>query len=254
MYGSAIILGIVEGLTEFLPVSSTAHLLIVSQYLPIVQNEYWKFFTVFIQAGAILAVFTVFLSELRDARHMRSIITAWIPTMIIGFLLYSVIKNVFFESKALITITLIAMGIVFLVIELLVRHGIVRKKHSLEEMSSRHAFILGLVQAIAVIPGVSRAGAVIVGGMGLGYSRKDATLFSFLLAVPTILAAAGYDFLKTDPSVVFQNIGVTLVGFATAFITAYIVIRWFIRYVQFGTLIPFALYRFILAAFLIFMS
>ena len=253
MYLNAIILGIVEGLTEFLPVSSTANLIFVAKLLQIPQTEYWKFFEIFIQAGAILAVIAVFLRELKDARYLKSIFTAFIPTVIVGFVLYKIIKNVFFESYTLIAAMLIGVGILFLIIEWLVKTKKLIPNKELNEMSTKNALLLGLAQSLAVVPGVSRAGAVIVGGLSLGYTRTEATLFSFMLAVPTILAAAGYDFLKTNPDVVFQNIGVTITGFVTAFITAFIVVRWFIRYMQKGTLVPFAIYRFIVGAALLFL-
>lgn len=242
----AIVLGIVEGLTEFLPISSTAHLIIVARVINISQSEYWKFFEVFIQSGAILAVGVMFFKSLTDYKLLMKLATSFFPTAIVGFALYKVIKTVFFESTDIIAFMLIAVGVVFLLVEWAIDRKKIQLVKNIDLLTWRDAIIIGLAQSVAVVPGVSRAGAVIVIMLLLGYRRKSAALYSFLLAIPTILAATGYDLLKTDTSVVFSNIGISVVGFVVAFITAYIVVRWFIGYIQNNTLVSFAWYRIVL--------
>src|SRR3989344_3948505 len=239
----AIVLGIVEGLTEFLPVSSTAHLIIVAQIINIVQSEYWKFFEVFIQSGAILAVGVVFFKSLTDYKLLMKLAASFFPTAIVGFVLYKVIKTVFFDDLGLIACTLVVVGFLFLIVEWAIDRKKIRLVKDIDSLTWRDAIIIGLAQSVAVVPGVSRAGAVIVVALLLGYRRKSAAQYSFLLAMPTILSAAGYDLLKTDPSVVFSNISMSIVGFVVAFIPAYIVVRWFIQYIQNNTLVSFAWYR-----------
>lgn len=239
----AVILGIVEGLTEFLPVSSTAHLIIVAHIVHIAQSEYWKFFEVFIQGGAICAVGVSFFKSLTDKKLLAKLASSFFPTAIVGFVLYKAIKTIFFESTGLIAFMLIVGGFVFLFVEWAIRTKRIHLTKDIVSLTWRDAVIIGFAQSVAVVPGVSRAGAVIVAALLLGYRRKSAALYSFLLAVPTIIAAAGYDLLKTDTSVIFSNIGTSLIGLVVAFITAYVVVKWFIGYIQHNTLVSFAWYR-----------
>ncbi len=246
----SIFLGIVEGLTEFLPISSTFHLIASSSLLKIAQTDFVKLFEVFIQGGAILAVLFLYGREFLTNRELfKKVIISFIPTAIIGFLLYKMIKEVFFESTYLMLTVFVTMGVVFLAVEWLIKKGRIRLDRSLKTLSTRDAVIIGLIQSLAVVPGVSRAGAVIVGLMIMRYRRDESAKYSFLLSVPTILAASAYDLFKMR-SVLFENSSNSLylfIGSAAAFVSAYFVMRWFIRFLKTRTLTIFAFYRFIVA-------
>jgi len=246
---NAIILGIVEGVTEFLPISSTAHLIITSKLLNIFQSDFVKFFEVFIQSGAILAVLVLYFQYiLKNKNVIRNIIFSFIPTAVIGFGLYKIIKGIFFESFVFISLALFGVGLIFIIIEVLIKKKIIIQKKSLKHIDDKTAFIIGLIQSIAVIPGVSRSGIVMVGMMALGYKREEAAVYSFLLAVPTIGAASLLDLFKMK-SMLFSSLNllpILIVGFVTSFFIAYVVMKWFIGYLQKNTLISFGIYRIIL--------
>ncbi len=251
---NALILGIVEGLTEFLPISSTAHLIFVSKLLKIHQTEFQKFFEVFIQSGAILAVLIIYFRHLlTHKKNLKNIVVSFFPTAIIGFVFYKIIKNIFFESYLLIVFMMFFVGFVFFTVELLVKRKKLRLQKSVNNITYKQAIIIGLGQSLAIVPGVSRAGAVIVTMMFLGFRRDEAALYSFLLAVPTIFAASAFDLLKTNFSLVFnsQNLFFLIIGFLTSFISAFFVIRLFINYLQKNSLVVFGWYRIIVAGILI---
>lgn len=252
----SVILGFVEGITEFLPISSTAHLILTSQLLRLDQtSEFLKFFEVFIQSGAILAVVVLYFRFiLKHKTYILNLFLSFLPTALIGFLLHDMVKSVFFESNMLIASSLLIGGILFIILEYFVKKEVLSLSKTLTTMTYSHAVLIGIFQALAIIPGVSRAGAVIVGMILLKYKRTDAALYSFLLAVPTILAAGAYDALKTDFSILSHGASFVylMVGFLTAFISAYIVIKWLIRFLQQHTLLPFALYRIIIGALMLF--
>lgn len=249
----SIILGIVEGLTEFLPISSTFHLIFSSRLLRIPSDDFVKLFEVFIQSGAILSVVFIYLQKvLHNINLSRNIILSFIPTAIIGFLLQKTIKNVFFESNTLMIIAFVLVGFVFLLIEKLIRENKIIINKTLDKITPAQALLVGVFQAFAVIPGVSRSGAVMIGLLFLGFNRSEAAEYSFLLAVPTIFAASALDLIKTPRGVLTTNhIDLLIVGFLVSFISAYLAIRWFIGYLKRHSLTPFAFYRFILAALLI---
>jgi len=246
-------LGIIEGLTEFLPISSTAHLILVSQLLNIPQTDFQKFFEVFIQSGAILAVFFIYLKYvLKNKKIIPKVIASFVPTAVIGFLLYKIIKHVFFNSRLLMALSFFILGAVFLVIEYLIKNKKIKLTQSIDRLNYQTAIIVGFMQALAVIPGVSRAGIVLVTMMILGFKREESARYSFLLAVPTILAASGYDLYKSKDLLVFSsnNLFLLMIGFVVSFISAYVVVNWFIKYLQKNTLNLFAIYRIILAGIL----
>lgn len=252
---NAIILGMVEGITEFLPISSTAHLIIASKFLHIPQTDFQKFFEVFIQSGAIFAVvFLYFQYVFKNKNIIKYIIFSFIPTAVIGLVLYKIIKKVFFESNWLITAAMIFFGIVFLIVEYLVKTKKLILKKDLKKTTWKETLIIGINQAIAVIPGVSRSGIVMITMMGMGYKRDESAIYSFLLAVPTIFAASVLDVFKMR-SVIFStsqgNLIYLLVGFLVAFITAYISVKWLISYLQKKSLVIFGWYRIILGALLV---
>ncbi len=247
---SSLILGTVEGITEFLPISSTAHLIIVSKYLNIPQTEFLKFFEVFIQSGAILAVvFMYFKYAIKNPEILKKVMVSFIPTAIVGFLLHKVIKEVFFESADLITGSLFFVGLVFILVEYLIKKKTILLNRSLKNMSWIDAALIGLGQSMAVVPGVSRAGIVMLTMMVKGYRRDESAIYSFLLAVPTILAASAYDLLKTDLALILDsnNLPFLLVGFLTSFVTAYVSVTWLIGFLKRKTLVGFGVYRVILS-------
>lgn len=239
----AILLGIVEGVTEFLPISSTFHLLFVSKLLNIPTTEFVKAFSVIIQSGAIVAVLTLFGKTLVFDRSLhRSLLLSFIPTGIIAFLLNNIIRNTFFESEALMVSVFIGLGVLFIWYERVRKDG---GSKQISDLSTVHAILVGIAQAGAVIPGVSRAGAVMLCMMLLGYHRAESAKYSFMLAVPTILAAGVFDLVETRS--VLSNypdaFGLLTVGLLSGFITALIVLKWFIQFLQSHTLVSFGIYR-----------
>ncbi len=252
----SIILGIVEGLTEFLPVSSTFHLIAAGRLLDVGGGEFAKLFDVVIQSGAILAVVLLYWKKLKtDPALVRKTLAAFVPTAVLGVLAYRTIKDIFFESDLWMTGIFIAVGLVFLLFEGLVGKGRIRPRRPLSDLTYKHAVIIGLAQCLAFFPGVSRAGAVILVMMALGFRRDESAAFSFLIAIPTILAAGGYDLFKTR-ELLFGSLTLLpmlLAGFITAFAVAYLAVKWFIRYLQRHTLSLFGIYRLIAGAVLIFL-
>lgn len=253
---NALILGLVEGVTEFLPISSTAHLIISSKLLNIPQTEFQKFFEVFIQSGAILAVVFIYWRTILENRSLLiNIVLSFIPTAIVGLLLHKVIKGVFFESFTIIGVSLFIVGLFFIVYEYLLKKKIVKTEKKIIQMTIIQALLIGFGQSLAVVPGVSRAGAVILVMMILGFNREESALYSFVLAVPTLLAASAFDFLKTDPQIIFtgNNPLFLLIGLLTSFFSALIAIKWFIKFLQKNTLTYFGVYRIVLSLFTIFL-
>ncbi len=249
---NAFILGIIEGVTEFLPISSTAHLIITSKLLNIPVNEFQKFFEVFIQSGAILAVVFVYWKVIFKNRNlMINIILSFIPTAIVGLLLHKVIKNIFFESFTLIAVSLFVIGLFFIIYEYLLKKKIVKIDKKIIQMTILQALLIGVGQSLAVVPGVSRAGAVILTMMIMGFNREESALYSFVLAVPTLLAASLFDFIKTDPRLIFtgSNPLFLFIGLITSFFSALLAIKWFIKFLQKNSLAYFGVYRIILAFF-----
>ena len=246
----AIFLGFIEGITEFLPISSTGHLIVISQWLSIEQTETNKAFEVIIQLSAILAV----MANYRDKLSLRytelwlKVIMAFIPIGIIGLLFHQQIKALF--SVQVVSIMFIIGGIVFLIVEYF------HEEHSnlesnIEKISYWQALGIGIAQVFALIPGTSRAGASIVGAMLVGLNRKVSAEFSFLLALPVLAAAAGFDLLKHHEVIFETNLTILLVGFITAFITAYLTMKVFIRFLQKYSFVGFGVYRIIFGAVLL---
>ncbi|MGH7246277.1 MAG: undecaprenyl-diphosphate phosphatase [Candidatus Levyibacteriota bacterium] len=250
----SLILGVIEGLTEFLPVSSTFHLIFSSQILGLAQTDFTKLYEVFIQAGAILAVFFLYLSTyLHDRQLLKKTLVAFIPTAIVGFLMYKIIKNIFFASNTFMLTVFIIVGIIFIVYEYILKKNKTKESRSLQTFSYGEAVFVGFMQALAVMPGVSRAGAVILAMMFLKFRRDEAARFSFLLSVPTILAASGYDLFKMR-KIAFaygDHMLLLVVGFVAAFISAYFVVKWFISYLQKHSLSAFGWYRIVLGFLLV---
>lgn len=238
----AAILGIVEGVTEFLPISSTFHLIWTANILGISHTPFQKLFEVAIQSGAILAIVASFAkTTLRNPSLIKKVLVAFIPTAIIGFFLYKIIKNIFLENATLQLSMFMVAGALFILFERFSKRPLTR---SIQSITYTEACIVGFAQALAVIPGVSRAGAVILTLMVLAFNRKDAAMFSFLLAVPTILAASIFDIAKSQQAIANnQDIALLAAGLLAAFITALVVVKWLLKYLETHTLSAFGWYR-----------
>lgn len=237
----AIVLGIIEGLTEFLPVSSTGHLIIANQVLGIAENDpFWNTFNIVIQTGAILAVVILFWKQLFPFQPSLSkegqtviwqrwgkTLIAFIPAAVLGFLLDDFIEEHLFNPTT-VAIALVVGGLLLIFLERL-RHG--GKYDSVENMPIWLALGIGLFQCLAMIPGTSRSAATIIGALLLGASRPTAATFSFYLAIPTIMAASGYKMLKADFAFNGTQMAALAVGFVVSFIVAWAVIKFFMSYI-----------------------
>lgn len=241
----SIILGVVEGLTEFLPISSTAHLIITAKLLAIGQTEFAKNFEIAIQLGAILAVVFLYWKKfLKDWLYLKKIIVAFLPTAVVGFIFYQIIKNFLMESLLVIALALLIGGIIIIIFE--AGKGKRTADNGSDLITYKEAFLIGLCQSVAIIPGVSRAAATIIGGLSLKLSRKTIVEFSFLLAVPTMIAATGYDLIKTGFSFSGQEVGVLLVGFFISFFAALAGVKFFLKFITKYNFFYFGIYRVIL--------
>tara|TARA_R110001632_G_scaffold85917_1_gene188154 strand:- start:34827 stop:35591 length:765 start_codon:yes stop_codon:yes gene_type:complete len=246
----SIILGIIEGVTEFLPISSTGHLIVASSWLGVEQTEANKAFEVIIQLSAILAV----VANYRDKFTLKhrdlwvKVLMAFIPIGCIGLLFHQQIKDFF--TVSIVGTMFIVGGIVFLIVEYFY------KEHSeqtigIENISYKQAMWIGVAQVFALIPGTSRAGASIVGGLLVGLNRKVSAEFSFLLALPVLAAAAGFDTVKHYNEFSDGNLLILLVGFVTSFIVAYLSINLFMRFLDRFTFVAFGIYRIVFGVILL---
>ncbi len=188
---------------------------------------------------------------LKSKNLLINVILSFIPTAIVGFIFHKIIKNVFFESFSLITAGLFIVGIFFIIFEIMLKKKIIKTDKKIIQMTIVQALIIGFGQSLAIVPGVSRAGAVILTMMILGFNCKESALYSFVLAVPTLVAASAFDFIKTDPQLIFSgnNLLFLFVGFVMAFISALLAIKWFIKFLQKNSLSGFGLYRIALSLF-----
>lgn len=238
----AVVLGVVEGATEFLPISSTAHLVLASDLMRLEQSNFLKSFEIIIQTGAILAVVALYWRKFMDLELLKRLVVAFVPTGIVGFVLYKLIKSFFIGNTILILCVLGVGGVLLIVFERYIA-GRELKKESLDMIDYRTSFLIGLAQSLAVVPGVSRAAATIVGGMLLGVSRATIVEFSFLLAVPTMVAATGFDILKNPGVLVGADLTYLSVGLAVSFVTALGSIKWLLGYIRHHTFTGFGIYR-----------
>jgi undecaprenyl-diphosphatase len=250
----AIILGIVEGITEFLPISSTGHLILTSNLLGIQQTEFVKTYEIAIQSGAILSVVVLYSNRMRGSFELgKRVLAAFIPTAILGFLMYGIIKEYLLGNEIVVVCALFLGGIALIGIELLFKFQAKYRAHKNdnpalnEQISYGKALTIGLFQSIAFVPGVSRAAATIVGAMLLGVSRQKATEFSFLLAVPTMLSATALDIKETRLDFSSYELVLLAAGFVTSFFVATIAVKWLVNYVRGNDFIPFGIYRIALA-------
>lgn len=244
----AVILGIVEGVTEFLPISSTAHLTLASNLLQIAQSDYTKSFEIIIQLGAISAVVILYWRHFLDGQILKKLFVAFLPTGIIGLALYKIVKQYLLGSTTIVLWSLALGGLVLIILERYFFKNTKQESVDLNSITYSQCLKLGLFQAIAIIPGVSRSAATIVGGLLMKINRSTIVEFSFLLAVPTMAAATGLDLIKSSGSWNGAQTGALIVGFALSFVTALATIRWLIRYITKHTFIPFGIYRIIIVA------
>ncbi len=236
----ALILGIVEGLTEFLPISSTGHLILAGELLG-ATGERWNVFNIVIQTGAMLAIVWEYRARFFkvDVALYRNLFVAFLPAAVVGLLFSSFIKSYLFHAVP-VAIAFIVGGMIILFVE---KRPLKPRVESTRDMSWLDALKVGFAQCLALIPGTSRSGATIIGGMLFGLSRKAATEFSFFLAVPTLMAAGAYDLFKHRALFSANDLPVFGVGSVAAFVSAFVVIRWLIRYVATHDFKPFAWYR-----------
>ena len=238
---TALILGIVEGLTEFLPISSTGHLILAADLLG-ATDERWTVFNLVIQTGAMLAVVWEYRTRFFrvDRRLYLNLIVAFIPAAVLGLLFGKLIKAHLFHAVPVAIAFIVGALVIFWVERDKARHARIERT---DQMSWLDALKVGCAQCFALIPGTSRSGATIIGGMLFGLSRKAATEFSFFLAVPTLVAAGAYDLLKHRALFSAENLAPLGVGLVVSFVSAFVVIRWLVRFVATHDFRAFAWYR-----------
>lgn len=249
----AIVLGIIEGFTEFLPISSTGHLIIASDFLGVDQTKTNAAFEVIIQLAAILAVIANYKDKF-TFRHVDlwvKVAIAFIPIGAIGFLFSDQIKALF--TVPTVAVMFIVGGIIFLVVEYF-QKGKVAATQNVDDVTFKQAMWIGVAQVFALIPGTSRAGSTIIGAMLVNMSRKASAEFSFLLAMPVMVAASGYDLIKHYDEFTRDGWLALAVGFVTAFIVAYFAMKLFIRFLEHFTFVAFGIYRIIFGVVLLALS
>ena len=246
----AIIIGIIEGFTEFLPISSTGHMIIASNFFGLQESELIKAYQVIIQFAAILAVMLIYRDKisLSKIELWEKLLVAFLPLAIIGFIFKDSIKALF--SVEIVAIMFIIGGFIFLIVEKFYKED---QSHTtnVEEVSYSQALWIGIAQIFSLIPGTSRAGATIIGGMLTGMDRKSSAEFSFLLAIPVMGAVSAYDLLKHYKEFADANWMAFIIGFIVAFVVAYITIKLFLAFLQRFTFVAFGIYRIILGIILL---
>ena len=242
-YLQALIFGIVEGITEFLPISSTGHLILTGKAMGLQQTDFLKTFEISIQLGAILSVVVLYWrSLLIDFDILKRVMTAFLPTAVLGLILYKIIKRYLLSSSNVVLWSLFLGGAFLIVFELLHKEREDSVEH-LDCISYKQSLMIGLFQSIAMVPGVSRSAATIVGGLLLGLRRKTIVEFSFLLAVPTMAAATGLDLLKNAGSFSFDQLSFLSIGFVVSFLSALAAVKFLLAFIKNHTFVSFGIYR-----------
>lgn len=242
----AVFLGTVEGITEFLPVSSTGHLILSSHLLGIGEGTFVKTFEIAIQLGAIGAIVLLYWRRFfLEWETVKRILVAFVPTGVIGFFLYGLVKE--WLGSPLIVVTALFVGGILLILFEKWHQEKDGAEDDLSAIPYRKAALLGVFQAIALVPGISRSGATILGGLLLNLKRTMIVEFSFLLAVPTMLVATVYDITKNGTAFVVAEWHLLITGFIVAFIVALFAVKMFVGFVQKHTFIPFGIYRILVA-------
>lgn len=246
----AIIIGIIEGFTEFLPISSTGHMIVASKFLGIEETALIKAYEVIIQFAAIMAVMLIYKEKItfKKIDLWSKLMLAFLPLAIVGFIFKDHIKALF--NVQTVAWMFIIGGIIFLIVEYFYKE---KESHvsDVEEVSYMQALWVGIAQVFSLVPGTSRAGATIIGGMLTGLDRKTSMEFSFLLAIPVMAAVTGYDLLKHYQDFADANWGAFVVGFVTAFVVAYLTIKLFLAFIQRFTFVAFGVYRIIFGVILL---
>jgi len=247
----SIIIGVIEGFTEFLPISSTGHMIVASKFLGLPQDDAMKAYEVIIQFAAILAVLIEYRSRLtlKESTLWAKVFVAFMPLLVVGYIFKDQIKAMF--DPTLVAIMFIVGGVAFLVIEYFYKEEKTRVR-SLDDLSFKDAFIIGLFQLLSFIPGTSRAGSTIAGAMLIGVNRKTSAEFSFLLAIPVMGAVSLYDLLKHYKDLMQGDLVAYGVGFVTAFVVAWITIKLFLAFISRFSFVPFGIYRILFGAFLLY--
>jgi undecaprenyl-diphosphatase len=240
----AVVLGIIEGLTEFLPVSSTAHLILASHVLRLGASEFVKSFEIIIQLGAILSVVALYWKKFWNWDVLQKLVFAFIPTGVIGLTVYKAVKGYLLGNVYVVLLSLLIGGVALILFERFPQRA--EREADFSEITRSKAMLIGLFQAIAIIPGVSRSAATIVGGSLIGVSKRTIVEFSFMLAVPTMLAATGLELLKGRAALA-GNVGTLAVGFVVSFFTAIVAITSFVGYLKKHNFSVFGWYRVVLA-------
>lgn len=242
----AFILGCIEGVTEFLPISSTAHLILTSHVMHIAQTDFMKSFEIIIQMGAILAVVVLYWKQLLNIEVLKRLIVAFIPTGVLGVVFYHTVKKYLMSNDVVILGALFFGGLLLILFE----KWHAEKSDAFDDIaiiSYKKCLAIGVFQSIAMIPGVSRSAATIIGGLVMGFKRETIVTFSFLLAMPTMIAATGLDLVKNASSFSASQSYVLAIGFVTALITAILGIKFFLVYIQKHSFASFGVYRMIIA-------
>ncbi|MDO9237610.1 MAG: undecaprenyl-diphosphate phosphatase [Aquabacterium sp.] len=256
LFIKAALMGIVEGLTEFLPISSTGHLILAGSLLDFSRHtgaEKARVFEIAIQTGSIFAVILVYMQRIKDTitglgsdpkaqRFAMNVLVGFIPAAILGLLVGKVVKAHLFNAPVVAT-TFILGGIVILIVERRAKQQAQPRIQTVDDMSLLDALKVGCIQCMALIPGTSRSGAMIIGGMMVGMSRKAATDFGFFVGIPTLVGAGLYSLYKERALLSLDDLPLFSVGLVFAFISAWACVRWLIRYVSSHNFIPFAWYR-----------
>lgn len=242
----AIALSFVEGISEFLPISSTAHLVLFSKLLGISQTDFVKSFEIVIQLGAILAVLVLYARKiLVDRKLLRNLFVALVPALGVGFFFYSFIKRVLIGDYVVSLASLFLGGVALIAIEMFFKSTKKKVGIDLSKLNYKDSFLIGVFQSVSVVPGVSRAAATIIGGMFAGLTRESATEFSFLLAVPTMAAATALDIYKSKDILMGANMSILAIGFVGSFVFALVAIKFLLNYVKRNDFISFGIYRII---------
>lgn len=249
----AIIIGIIEGFTEFLPISSTGHMIVASEFLGVSQDSLTKAYEVIIQFAAILAVMLIYKEKItfKQIDLWQKLFVAFLPLAIVGYIFKDHIKTLF--TVEIVAWMFIIGGFIFLIVEYFYEEKKAHVTH-VEKVNYKQALWVGIAQIFSLIPGTSRAGATIIGGLLVGLDRKTSMEFSFLLAIPVMAAVTGYDLLKHYQDFADANWGAFIAGFIAAFIVAYLTIKLFLVFIQRFTFVAFGIYRIIFGVILLTMT